>query len=870
MVILTTKKIAANKTFLKDCGGKASNLFLLKEAGFMVPDFLVVPSNVIALQFQGIKEEINELLKNIFDKSDEDIFKISEEIEKLLDVFQLSADFENEIITQVSETFGKEYKVSVRSSALQEDNQGYSFAGQFSSFMNVSEPDLMNKIKSCIASAFSARVLKYKALNKINPLEFSIAVIIQRMVDAKVSGIIFSRNVTGNLNEMLIEAGFGAGEGVVNNTTDTESLYIDRDSHAIRKIAISEKFNIPEFSENKNSINNDVLSKEQALQLFEAVLKIEHLQEFPQDVEFSIDHENNIYFLQARPITTILSSKIKIIDNTNIVESYPGITLPLSFSFALEAYKHVFTGAMELFKINGKQATELQVPISALITHVQGRVYYNLHHWYKMVQTIVTTEESLSAWETLIGVNKKTKVKREISLQKKIHSAYITVLLLLNYRRLVRKFFRNFNKEYSVMRKYADSMRSLNQNAKQIFSFYLEHSEKLFSNWAPTIMNDFFTFKMYDLLKKQVSSYGFKDEENIANDLLCGTQGVESEMPVISLLKLKEIVLHDNKLKELFNQPCSQIISLLDSGKFPDFKIAFDDYIRKYGDRTLEELKLETYNLRMDRELLVTMIKDQLQVETTAEKVKDKQLKIRTEAEKKVAVKQNQWFPKTWSFIFIRRFAEEAVKNRENMRFARTRGYGVVKEYFLAIGEKMADDKLIAQPSDVFYLTMDDIRSYSLENDNRDKKEIVKGKKQLYTTYDKIDLPDRIMYSGDIIPLPREKMREMTGDKKSFMGISVSGGKIKAKAIVIKHPDMGMKINGEILVTRMTDPGWIFLMSRAGGLISEKGSLLSHTAIVGRELGIPTIVGVAGATTNINTNDLVEMDADKGIIKICE
>jgi pyruvate,water dikinase len=126
------------------------------------------------------------------------------------------------------------------------------------------------------------------------------------------------------------------------------------------------------------------------------------------------------------------------------------------------------------------------------------------------------------------------------------------------------------------------------------------------------------------------------------------------------------------------------------------------------------------------------------------------------------------------------------------------------------------------------------------------------------------------MYTGDVIPLPQHKLKEMNSDKSSFHGICVSGGKVKAKAIVINVPDMGMNINGEILVTRMTDPGWIFLMSRAGGLISEKGSLLSHTAIVGRELGIPTMVGVAGATTNISTNDLIEMDADNGVIRIIQ
>ncbi|MGD0711142.1 MAG: PEP/pyruvate-binding domain-containing protein [Bacteroidales bacterium] len=880
MVILTTEKISSNRSFLKICGGKAFNLFLLKEAGFHVPDFIVIPANEINKQIQGISREINLLLNNIAEHSDEDILKISEEIEKLICNFQLAVDFENEIKAEALKAFGNNYIVSVRSSALQEDKHDYSFAGQFSSFMDVSESGLLQKIKLCIASAFSARVIKYKLLNNINLNEFSIAVIVQKMITAKVSGIIFSRNVTDNLNEVLIEAGFGAGEGVVNNTTDTDSYYIDRDSRRIRKMVFSERLSLAGANENNDKISPkevpvnsnlsvDTLSEEQVIKLSEAILKIEDLQQSPQDVEFSIDNENHIYFLQARQITTIQTDQIKIIDNTNIVESYPGITLPLSFSFALEAYKQVFTSAAGLFKLSQKQVAKFNTAVSELITHVQGRVYYNLHHWYKMVQMVVSSSENLRAWETLIGVNKKTTTRKHVSLWKKIRSAYITVSLLINYRKLIRQFFVSFNEEYSVMRNYADSMRSLNQNANQIFNFYKKHSKRLFQCWAPTIMNDFFTFKMYDLLKKHLHSYGFKDEDNIANDLLCGTDGVESEKPVICLLKMKEMVIHDNGLLALFNKSGSQIISALNNGGFPAFKITFDDYIKKYGDRILQELKLETINLRMNREILVTMIKDQLQVGATAEMIKEKQFKIRTEAEAKVASKQ-KWSLKTWYYKRIRKFAEEAVKNRENMRFARTRAYGVVKECFLAIGERMAEDNIIEQARDVFYLTLDDLRSYSLNRDRNDRKEIIRKRKQQFSDFEKNELPDRIMYTGEMIPLQKIKLKEMTSDKNNFHGICVSGGRVKAKAIVIKYPDIGIKIDGEILVTRMTDPGWIFLMSRAGGLISEKGSLLSHTAIVGRELGIPTMVGVAGATKNINTNDLIEMDADNGVISIIQ
>jgi pyruvate,water dikinase len=87
---------------------------------------------------------------------------------------------------------------------------------------------------------------------------------------------------------------------------------------------------------------------------------------------------------------------------------------------------------------------------------------------------------------------------------------------------------------------------------------------------------------------------------------------------------------------------------------------------------------------------------------------------------------------------------------------------------------------------------------------------------------------------------------------------------------VITDPRSDLRIDGEILVSPMTDPGWVFLMVAAGGLVVERGSLLSHTAIIGRELGIPTVVGVANATRRIKDGDLIELDGQAGTVRIVE
>jgi pyruvate,water dikinase len=144
----------------------------------------------------------------------------------------------------------------------------------------------------------------------------------------------------------------------------------------------------------------------------------------------------------------------------------------------------------------------------------------------------------------------------------------------------------------------------------------------------------------------------------------------------------------------------------------------------------------------------------------------------------------------------------------------------------------------------------------------------IEKKKILYESYGQVSLPDRIIYTGDHMPNLSDTTILNNKQNKCLRGIPISKGDMKGEALVLDCPDFNCKVDDKILVTRTTDPGWIFLMAQAKGLISEKGSPLSHTAIVGRELGIPTIVNVEGAMTNIKNGNNIHMHAQTGLIEI--
>jgi pyruvate,water dikinase len=108
----------------------------------------------------------------------------------------------------------------------------------------------------------------------------------------------------------------------------------------------------------------------------------------------------------------------------------------------------------------------------------------------------------------------------------------------------------------------------------------------------------------------------------------------------------------------------------------------------------------------------------------------------------------------------------------------------------------------------------------------------------------------------------------LTGNEAVLRGQGCGPGRVAARAKVVLDPTADLDVDGEILVAPMTDPGWVFLMIASKGLVSEKGSLLSHTAIIGRELGIPTVVGVKDATALIQTGRMIEMDGQAGTVRL--
>ena len=182
----------------------------------------------------------------------------------------------------------------------------------------------------------------------------------------------------------------------------------------------------------------------------------------------------------------------------------------------------------------------------------------------------------------------------------------------------------------------------------------------------------------------------------------------------------------------------------------------------------------------------------------------------------------------------------------------------------LKIGKLMVEQDLLSDTRDIFYLNLDEIRN------TQDYKELVYKRKVEYEYYKSIPTNKRVILANKIINKPIEniKISYNSENKNMLYGLATSYGKITGKVIKVYTPDVKLDVKDKIIVAESTDPGWVYMIERCKGIIVERGSLLSHTAIISRELKKPAIVNVKNAMNILKDNDIVELDTKSGRITV--
>lgn len=703
-------------------------------------------------------------------------------------------------------------KYAIRSSSNLEDRKLNSFAGQFDTYLNVVPKKINKKVQACFNSINNKNVDDYLKKKKIKTKDIKMDVIIQEMVNAKYSGIIFTSNPQGLLNETVIVVGKGLGNNIVEDKILTTTYYYNRTDKVYYYDGLI-----------------DYLNKELIEELITLSEKIKEVLGEYLDIEFAIK-DNKIYILQARPITTIDTSNLVILDNSNIVESYPGISLPLTISFVHFVYSNVFKKEAYRLTKNKKLVEENNDNFNNMVASSSGRIYYKISSWYTLIKFLPFSKKIIPIWQDMLGVKNKTydDTKIKLSFITKLKIYYNTFKELKN----VSKNMDKLNNKFIEVNDYFYTHFNDKLSNKQIIKLYSLIKDELLSSWDITLVNDLYSFIYTGLLKKRLNKKKYNEEK--INDYISGITNIESLKPIKSLI---ELAYNKDKLSK------------------KEYKLLYDNYIFKYGDRNLEELKLESETFRTNNKLLDRKIKEY-------RKDKNKLSIIYNDLNKEKDIKIKEDFITR----FISKRAMQGIKNREISRLNRSRIYGMVRSMFLGISKNLVKEKRLRKKEDIFYLTIDEVFNYK----KYDLKRIVNTRKKEYKMFYALPSYSRLIFTNKEFDKNHKRINKIVKEieKNILEGIPTSNGKVSGEALVIEDINNNYDVKDKILITKMTDPGWVFLLINSKGVIAEKGSILSHTAIISREIKIPSIVGVENATNVIKTGDYIEMDAYTGRIKI--
>lgn len=701
-----------------------------------------------------------------------------------------------ELTTPTLFALSNDKKYAVRSSFAGEDSAQNSFAGQFDTLLNVPKKELKTAVKTVQKSFQNKNVTKYSDIKGVSTSSEG-QVIIQEMIDADYSGVIFTANPIGILNETVIVVGKGLGCNVVEDKINTTAYYYNQDD------------DIYYYEQQEDS---PLLKESIIKELIDLSEKIKNIFNFEADIEFAIK-QDVVYILQARSITTLNFENPIVLDNSNIVESYPGVSAPLTQDFVKSVYHDIFYNCVMRVTKNKKLTNAMDIYLKDMVESANGRIYYRISSWYAVLKLLPFSNKIISIWQKMLGVTNKNIVY-PTNIPVRIKDKFTILKSVIHYLRKTPQYMDDLNKRFEAdFKKYKNRVEEAD-TIEELLDVYEKIKNGILTDWDITLVNDMYTF-IYTALA------GEKNKEYISN-----IKNLESMKPAFGIKDLVTIA-NENGLN-------SDI-----------YKWHAQKYIENFGDRCLGELKLETETYRTNPELLEKYIISQMQTDF-----------------KNLTRSKDNFTPNN---RFVKK-AKIGIKNREISRMNRSRLYGLSREIFRKIGKILNKQNKINKIEDVFYLHINEL---TLEN--VDFKELINKRKIEKEIYEKIPAYSRLVFEKKVInkqlPILCSNILNKTD---TLSGIATSTGEITAEVLVIEEPNDTIDTTGKILVTKTTDPGWIFLIQNAVGIIAEKGSLLSHTAIISRELNKPAIVNVKDCTKILKNNDFVLLNANDGTIKIIE
>lgn len=817
-------------------GGKGSNLSILTQRGFPVPPGFIVTAQVYR-EFIGGNSEI---LRHVNELPFGDAGLLRAESERLrqaLEKLTLPSAAVDEVRMQLSH-FPARHAFSVRSSSTMEDLAGAAFAGQHETYLNCSGTEqILEKIKACFLSLWFDRAIAYRHQQGFDHAQAAMAVVVQQMIQCEVAGVGFSINpISGDLNEMLVDANFGLGESVVSGEGEVDHFTLDRSTRAVRSANIAQKsrkiIGIPgggtqEVHLGKEEGAGACLSDKQLAELTDLLLRIETSYRFPQDIEWGFA-EGKLFLLQSRPVTTIPPRWTR----DESAERFPNVITPLTWDFVDSGFHRSLNYS---FRMMGFP------PFNGKWFGMQGHYIYGNQNAVELYgRRAPFLARNLDELRGAIP-----KLREEFRWVQELPVTWARDL----------DFYLISIGQFMIEPLAGKSLRELWEFVRTVN----EHGANYF---LPNIAISITHSTLYRLLHRLLQTGFGADTANALFDRLmayCETKTGAINKELFELAKMiRTRPEFENAIK---GRPSREVIEQNALDRFPEFKARLEKFLRDHGHR---EVDFDAYSPTWLELPWVVLDNIRLILQTPMDEnpaVKERELKIRMQ---EAELELFQKLPADLQFFFaeILRLARAYTSLDDLEHYQTTRLTLPLRRGLRELGARLVARVVLGEPMDIFFAHAAQIEKAVTQDDDagwNQFRESVRQQKENYLR-DKARKPEWI-------PGESKVAEPASGD--CLTGLAGSPGQAEGPVFLVLGADDFAKFpKGAVLVARTTNPTWTPLFYSAVAVVTESGGPLSHGAVTAREMRIPAVMSVKESLSRLKNGQRVRVDGAKGTVHL--
>jgi rifampicin phosphotransferase len=677
-------------------------------------------------------------------------------------------------------------------------------------------------IERCWSSLRSGRAKTYFEEFAIDPESLAVAVAVQAMVEARAAFVVFSADPVRAGREVVVTTAHGLGESLVQDRAEAVHHFVDSGNRVESHLA--------------GDSSAPPLSLEEVRAVADLARAIAEEMGAAQDVEGAVDGSGRIWLLQSRPLSW-REDRRRVFTSMNVSESFPGLSSPMTYSVAARFYHAAFRDSYRRFGVGPVALARESVALASMLGYIDGRIYYDITSFYQLHSLSPFFPLVRAGWERKVGLSTAAQTGTEGSRRERpgvrtllaMVRSILGVVLASNRR--MREFEAYWTERLPAAQRELDRLGSPMERIDHYYALWAQVSAR----WGVTLVNDTIANSLHGICTALLRP--------IAKD---GVDGCLADL----------LTPPDLTLIESFWAECRRRMAA--SGAVEQERL-LSDLLHHAGDRCITGLKLEEPSL--------------------AERID--WLRSTQGVKPSAAPRGARWKPSifhplrrlrwTLAMLLVRRL-RRVIAHRENHRYLRSQLFAYCRRFARALATDLHRNGVIEDPGDVWQLS-DTEAIGTLDGHGVDVAlhAIVELRRQAATVHAGLDPPAEFTATGPVSERRWHRPRHPSIAGELVRGIGSSSGVVRGRALLLASAEDPPLIGRDtILIARTTDPSWTAVMAAAGGLVVERGSMLSHTAITGRMLGLPTVVCARDAVRLIPEGALVEVDGGAGYVRVIE